>query len=39
MLNIIQIARFGNYRSLLGEYNKYSNSVDYYEKQAIPEAD
>ena len=29
----------GNYRSLLGEYAKYSNSVDFYEKQAIPEAD
>jgi heavy metal efflux system protein len=29
----------GNYRSLLGEYTKYSNSLDYYEKQAIPEAD
>jgi cobalt-zinc-cadmium resistance protein CzcA len=29
----------GNYRSLMGEYTKYSNSVDYYEKQAIPEAD
>lgn len=28
----------GNYRSLLGEYAKYSNSVDYYEKQAVPEA-
>jgi len=27
-----------NYRSLLGEYNKYNNSVTYYEKQAIPEA-
>jgi len=29
----------GNYRSLLGECNKYSNSVDYYEKQAVPGAD
>jgi len=29
----------GNYRSLIGEYGKYNNSVDYYEKQAIPEAD
>jgi len=28
----------GNYRSLLGEFTKYNNSVDYYEKQAIPEA-
>ena len=28
----------GNYRSLLGEYSKFSNSVNYYEKQAIPEA-
>ncbi len=30
---------WGNYITLLGEYNKYSNSVDYYEKQAVPEAD
>ncbi len=29
----------GSYRSLMGEYAKYSNSVNYYEKQAIPEAD
>ncbi len=29
----------GNYNSLLGEYSKYKNSVGYYEKQAIPEAD
>lgn len=29
----------GNYKALMGEYAKYSNSVDYYEKQAIPEAD
>jgi len=29
----------GAYRSLLGDYDKYSNSLDYYEKQAIPEAD
>ena len=28
----------GSYRSSLGEYAKYKNSVDYYEKQAIPEA-
>jgi len=28
----------GEYRSLLGEFEKYSNSLDYYEKQAIPEA-
>jgi len=28
----------GNYRSLMGEYAKYNNSLDYYEKQAIPEA-
>jgi cobalt-zinc-cadmium resistance protein CzcA len=26
-------------QSLLDEYNKYSSSVDYYEKQAVPEAD
>jgi cobalt-zinc-cadmium resistance protein CzcA len=29
----------GNYHSLLDEYSKYSSSVDYYEKQAVPEAD
>jgi heavy metal efflux system protein len=29
----------GNYRSLMDEYKKYSSSVDYYEKQAMPEAD
>jgi heavy metal efflux system protein len=29
----------GNYRSLLDELNKFSSSVDYYEKQAVPEAD
>jgi len=29
----------GSYRELIGEFNKYSNSLDYYEKQAIPEAD
>lgn len=29
----------GNYRSLMGEYAKYKNSIDYYEQQAIPEAD
>jgi cobalt-zinc-cadmium resistance protein CzcA len=29
----------GSYRSLMGEYAKYNNSLDYYEKQAIPEAD
>lgn len=28
----------GNYQSLLQEYKKYQNSVDYYENQAIPEA-
>ncbi len=28
----------GNFRSLLGEYAKYKNSIDYYENQAIPEA-
>lgn len=27
-----------NYRELMGEFEKFSNSVDYYEKQAIPEA-
>lgn len=29
----------GNYSNLLSEYSKYNNSVDYYEKQAVPEAD
>lgn len=29
----------GNYRELMSEYSKFSNSVDYYEKQAVPEAD
>lgn len=28
----------GNYRSLMLEFSKNSNRVDYYEKQAIPEA-
>ena len=28
-----------NYRSLLDEFNKYLGSVQYYEKQAVPEAD
>jgi Putative silver efflux pump len=29
----------GTYKSLLDEYNKYSGSIEYYEKQALPEAD
>jgi cobalt-zinc-cadmium resistance protein CzcA len=29
----------GNYLSLLDEYRKYSSSADYYDKQAVPEAD
>jgi cobalt-zinc-cadmium resistance protein CzcA len=29
----------GEFRSMIDEYTKYSESVDYYEKQAIPEAD
>jgi len=29
----------GNYRTLILEFGKNNNSVDYYEKQAIPEAD
>lgn len=29
----------GSYRSLLDEYSKFSSSVDYYEKQAVPEAE
>lgn len=28
-----------NYTSLLDEYHKYAMSVEYYEKQAVPEAD
>jgi heavy metal efflux system protein len=29
----------GNFRSLLDEYKKFGSSADYYEKQAVPEAD
>jgi cobalt-zinc-cadmium resistance protein CzcA len=29
----------GNHRSLLDEYSKFSSSVEYYEKQAVPEAE
>lgn len=29
----------GNYKVMLGELSKYSASLDYYEKQAVPEAD
>ncbi len=29
----------GDFQSLMDEYKKYSLSVDYYERQAIPEAD
>jgi heavy metal efflux system protein len=29
----------GNYLSLRDEYNKHNNSVEYYENQAVPEAD
>jgi cobalt-zinc-cadmium resistance protein CzcA len=29
----------GTYKSLLDEYRKYSGSVEFYEKQALPEAD
>jgi len=29
----------GNYRSLLDEFRKFSSTVDYYEKQAVPEAE
>lgn len=28
----------GNYKSMIDEYKKYQSSVNYYEKQAIPEA-
>lgn len=29
----------GNYQSLIDEFNKFSSSVSYYERQAVPEAD
>jgi cobalt-zinc-cadmium resistance protein CzcA len=29
----------GNYKALLSEYGKFNNSVEFYEKQAVPEAD
>jgi len=29
----------GSYRSLLNEYLKYNNSLNYYEKEAVPEAE
>lgn len=29
----------GNYQTLLGEYVKFKKSLDYYENQAVPEAD
>jgi heavy metal efflux system protein len=29
----------GNYRTLLGEFRKFSSTVDYYKKQAVPEAE
>ncbi len=29
----------GNYQSALDEYKKFSVSIDYYEKQAVPESD
>jgi cobalt-zinc-cadmium resistance protein CzcA len=29
----------GNYSSLLDEFAKFSSSVEYYEKQAVPEAE
>jgi cobalt-zinc-cadmium resistance protein CzcA len=29
----------GNYGSLLDEFSKFSSTVDYYEKQAVPEAE
>jgi cobalt-zinc-cadmium resistance protein CzcA len=39
MLNIFNRSIDGNFRTLLDEFNKYSATVDYYEKQAVPEAD
>jgi cobalt-zinc-cadmium resistance protein CzcA len=29
----------GNYQTLVDEFNKYRSGVEYYEKQAVPEAD
>jgi cobalt-zinc-cadmium resistance protein CzcA len=29
---------WGNYSAMLGEFTKYAHSIDYYEKQALPEA-
>ncbi|OFX87812.1 MAG: acriflavine resistance protein B [Bacteroidetes bacterium GWF2_33_16] len=29
----------GSYQALLSEYGKFNNSVEFYEKQAVPEAD
>jgi len=29
----------GSYQALLSEYSKFNNSVEFYEKQAVPEAD
>jgi cobalt-zinc-cadmium resistance protein CzcA len=29
----------GSYQALLSEYEKFNNSVEFYEKQAVPEAD
>ena len=29
----------GNYQALLSEYGKFNNSVEFYETQAVPEAD
>jgi cobalt-zinc-cadmium resistance protein CzcA len=29
----------GNYKTMLDEYSKFSSSVEYYEKQAVPEAE
>ncbi len=30
---------YGSYQSLLDEYNKYTSTADFYENQAVPEAD
>jgi cobalt-zinc-cadmium resistance protein CzcA len=30
---------YGSYQSLLDEYNKFTSTVDFYENQAVPEAD
>ena len=35
----LQKTTSGNYSTLIDEFRKYSSSIDYYENQAVPEAD